>query len=57
MNHDAGRSVCISERVMLLAHAVRRQIGSHLHRVEIRDRVELRPRPTQQHGLQSRNLR
>jgi len=57
MNHDAGRSVCISERVMLLPHAVRRQIGSHLHCVEIRDRVELRPRPTQLHGLQPRNLR
>jgi hypothetical protein len=57
MNHDAGRSVCVSERIMLLAHEVRRQIGSHLHRVEIGDRFELRPWPAQQNGAQPPNLR
>jgi hypothetical protein len=57
MDDDSCRPVGLGERVMLLSHAVRRKIRSHLHGVEVGDRIKLGTGPAQQHGVQPPDLR
>ncbi|MCC2627788.1 MAG: hypothetical protein K0S14_1438 [Thermomicrobiales bacterium] len=57
MDDDPGRPIGLGERVMLLPHAVRRKIRSHLHGVEVGDCIKLGTGPAQQHGVQPSDLR
>jgi hypothetical protein len=57
VNHHTGRPICVGERVMLFPHAVRRKVRSHLHRVEIGNRVQFWTGSAQQHRVQPPDLR